>query len=84
MVGRDVGNFASIRPAAGQILAEWPCLDVLVHNAGATFPQRTKTVDGIEATPISLPSVPDRPLQHLFAVGPTPYVDLDRTGRVVP
>ena len=46
----DVGNFASIRRAAAQILAEWPRLDVLVHNAGATFPQRTKTVDGIEAT----------------------------------
>jgi NAD(P)-dependent dehydrogenase (short-subunit alcohol dehydrogenase family) len=46
----DVGNFASIRRAAGQILAGWPRLDVLVHNAGATFPQRTKTVDGIEAT----------------------------------
>jgi NAD(P)-dependent dehydrogenase (short-subunit alcohol dehydrogenase family) len=46
----DVGNFASIRRAATQILAEWPRLDVLVHNAGATFPQRTMTVDGIEAT----------------------------------
>ena len=46
----DVGNFVSIRRAAAQILAEWPRLDVLVHNAGATFPQRTKTVDGIEAT----------------------------------
>jgi NAD(P)-dependent dehydrogenase (short-subunit alcohol dehydrogenase family) len=46
----DVGNLASIRRAATQILAEWPRLDVLVHNAGATFPQRTMTVDGIEAT----------------------------------
>ena len=45
----DVGNFASIRRAAAQILAGWPRLDVLVHNAGATFPQRT-TVNGIEAT----------------------------------
>jgi retinol dehydrogenase-12 len=46
----DVGSFASIRRVAAQIRAEWPRLDVLVHNAGATFPQRTKTVDGIEAT----------------------------------
>ena len=46
----DVGNFASIRRAAAQILAEWPRVDVLVHNAGATFPHRTMTVDGIEAT----------------------------------
>jgi NAD(P)-dependent dehydrogenase (short-subunit alcohol dehydrogenase family) len=46
----DVGNLASIRRAAAQVLTEWPRLDVLVHNAGAIFPHRTKTVDGIEAT----------------------------------
>jgi NAD(P)-dependent dehydrogenase (short-subunit alcohol dehydrogenase family) len=50
VVACDVGSFASIRRAAAQTLAGWPRLDVLVHNAGATFPQRTKTVDGIEAT----------------------------------
>jgi NAD(P)-dependent dehydrogenase (short-subunit alcohol dehydrogenase family) len=46
----DLSNFASIRRAAARVLAEWPRLDVLVHNAGATFPHRTITVDGIEAT----------------------------------
>ena len=46
----DLGNLASVRRAAGQILAEWPRQDVLVNNAGATFSQRSKTVDGIEAT----------------------------------
>ncbi len=39
----DVGDFGSIRRAAAQILSEWRRLDVLVHNAGATFPQRTMT-----------------------------------------
>jgi NAD(P)-dependent dehydrogenase (short-subunit alcohol dehydrogenase family) len=50
VVACDIGSFASIRRAAAQILMQWPRLDILVHNAGATFPERTMTVDGIEAT----------------------------------
>ncbi|MBI4886265.1 MAG: SDR family NAD(P)-dependent oxidoreductase [Acidobacteria bacterium] len=46
----DVGDFGSIRRAAAQLLTERPRLDVLVHNAGATFPERTMTANGIEAT----------------------------------
>jgi NAD(P)-dependent dehydrogenase (short-subunit alcohol dehydrogenase family) len=46
----DIGSFASIRRAAAQVLAEWPRLDVLVHNAGAILPRRTISLDGIEAT----------------------------------
>jgi NAD(P)-dependent dehydrogenase (short-subunit alcohol dehydrogenase family) len=46
----DLGDFGSIRRAAARLLSEWPRLDVLVHNAGATFPERTMTADGIEAT----------------------------------
>jgi NAD(P)-dependent dehydrogenase (short-subunit alcohol dehydrogenase family) len=46
----DLADFASIRRAAAQILNGWPRLDVLVHNAGASFPQRTLTPDDIEAT----------------------------------
>ena len=46
----DLCDFTSIRRAATQLLSELPRLDVLVHNAAATFPQRTMTVDGIEGT----------------------------------
>jgi len=46
----DVGDFGSIRRAAARLLNEWRRLDVLVHNAGATFSQRTMTADGVEAT----------------------------------
>jgi NAD(P)-dependent dehydrogenase (short-subunit alcohol dehydrogenase family) len=46
----DVGDFGSIRCAADQILTGWRRLDVLVHNAGATFAERTTTADEIEAT----------------------------------
>ncbi len=50
VVACDVADFGSIRRAAAQLLSEWRHLDVLVHNAGATFSQRTVTADGIEAT----------------------------------
>jgi NAD(P)-dependent dehydrogenase (short-subunit alcohol dehydrogenase family) len=46
----DLADFESVRRAAGRILDDWPRLDVLVHNAGATFPTRTMTADGVEAT----------------------------------
>jgi NAD(P)-dependent dehydrogenase (short-subunit alcohol dehydrogenase family) len=46
----DVGDFGSVRRAAVQLLDERRRLDVLVHNAGATFPRRTMTADGVEAT----------------------------------
>lgn len=46
----DLTDAESVRQAAARLLAGWPRLDVLVHNAGATFPTRTLTKDGIEAT----------------------------------
>jgi len=46
----DMSDCGSIRLAAARILADRTRLDVLVHNAGATFPQRTMTADGVEAT----------------------------------
>jgi NAD(P)-dependent dehydrogenase (short-subunit alcohol dehydrogenase family) len=46
----DVADLGSVRRTAKRLLCDWPRLDVLVHNAGATFPQRTLTSDGIEAT----------------------------------
>jgi NAD(P)-dependent dehydrogenase (short-subunit alcohol dehydrogenase family) len=46
----DLGEFASIRRAADRLLTERARLDILVHNAAATFPNRTLTADGVEAT----------------------------------
>jgi len=46
----DLQEIASIRQAVSRLLAERPRVDVLVHNAGAIFPQRTITSDGVEAT----------------------------------
>lgn len=50
VVGCDLADFVSIRAAADELRRLWPRLDVLVHNAGATFPARTITADGVEAT----------------------------------
>ena len=50
VVGCDLGDFASVRHAATRVLADRSRVDILVHNAGATFSQRTVTGDGVEAT----------------------------------
>lgn len=46
----DLGNFTSVRAAATRLTAELPRLDILIHNAGATFADRTTSPDGLEAT----------------------------------
>lgn len=46
----DMGSLASVRAAADRILATEPRLDVVVDSAGAIFPQRLESPDGIEAT----------------------------------
>jgi NAD(P)-dependent dehydrogenase (short-subunit alcohol dehydrogenase family) len=50
VVACDLAALPSVRATAAAIRERWPRLDVLVHNAGATFRDRTITVDGIEAT----------------------------------
>jgi NAD(P)-dependent dehydrogenase (short-subunit alcohol dehydrogenase family) len=46
----DLEQLGSVRGAAARLLAELPRLDILIHNAGARFAERTTTADGIEAT----------------------------------
>ena len=46
----DMASLASIRAATDRILATEPRLDVLIDNAGAIFPERTMSPDGIEST----------------------------------
>src|SRR5947207_3407698 len=46
----DLSDPASVRLAAAQLLRQWPRLDVLVHNAGATFRERRLTPAGVEMT----------------------------------
>jgi NAD(P)-dependent dehydrogenase (short-subunit alcohol dehydrogenase family) len=46
----DMSSLASVRAAAEHVRATEARLDVLVDNAGAIFPERRVTADGIEAT----------------------------------
>jgi dehydrogenase/reductase SDR family protein 12 len=45
----ELGDLASVRALADRLTAA-PPLDVVVHNAGAMFPTRAITVDGLEQT----------------------------------
>jgi NAD(P)-dependent dehydrogenase (short-subunit alcohol dehydrogenase family) len=46
----DLGSQSSIRQLAGELLARYPCIQVLVNNAGAIYARRQMTADGIELT----------------------------------
>jgi len=46
----DLGDLASVRHGAEEILTRCPRLDVLVNNAGLIQSRRSETVDGYEAT----------------------------------
>ena len=46
----DLSSQDAVRKLAGEVLARYPRLDVLVNNAGAMHAQRQVTPDGIELT----------------------------------
>ncbi len=46
----DMAELDQIRALADQILAAQPCIDVLVHNAGALTGHRAVNSDGVEST----------------------------------
>lgn len=46
----DLSSQAETQRLAGEVLALYPRLDLLVNNAGAIFDRRTVTVDGLERT----------------------------------
>jgi NAD(P)-dependent dehydrogenase (short-subunit alcohol dehydrogenase family) len=46
----DLSSQQQIRAVAAAFLNKYPRLDVLINNAGAMFPKRSESVDGIEMT----------------------------------
>jgi retinol dehydrogenase-14 len=46
----DFASQAAVRELAGELLAAYPRIDVLVNNAGTVFDKRRLTDDGIEST----------------------------------
>jgi dehydrogenase/reductase SDR family protein 12 len=73
IVVADMSSLSSVRGAVATIVAAEPRLDVIIDNAGAIFPERRESVDGIELTFATM------------VVGPFALVDgllplLERTG----
>jgi dehydrogenase/reductase SDR family member 12 len=50
VIAADLGTLEGVRRAIAEVKAAESRLDVLVDNAGAIFPDRTVTNDGLEAT----------------------------------
>ncbi len=46
----DMASLASVRTAVATIVETEPRLDVVIDNAGAIFPERSESPDGIEST----------------------------------
>lgn len=46
----DLSSQGAVRKLAAEVLARYPKIDVLVNNAGATYPARLVSADGIELT----------------------------------
>lgn len=46
----DLGDLASVRAGASELLERCPRIDVLINNAGLVLTDRAETVDGYEAT----------------------------------
>lgn len=44
----DLGDLSLVRDAAGETLARFPNIDVLINNAGVMIPPKSTTVDGFE------------------------------------
>jgi dehydrogenase/reductase SDR family member 12 len=50
LVIADMASLDSVRAAVARVIATEPRLDVVIDNAGAIFPERRESPDGIEAT----------------------------------
>jgi NAD(P)-dependent dehydrogenase (short-subunit alcohol dehydrogenase family) len=50
VVALDLADLAAVRAAAGEILARWDRLDVLINNAGGIWTERQETAQGLEQT----------------------------------
>ena len=48
VVFADLGEQQEVQQAAEQISAQWPVINVLVHNAGALFNQRKRARNGVD------------------------------------
>lgn len=74
----DMSSLASVRAAVDTVLATEPRLDVLIDNAGAIFPDRRETADGLEATFATMVVGP-----FVMVAGLRPLLERTGAGRVI-
>jgi len=74
----DMASIASVRGAVERILASESRLDVVIDNAGAIFPTREVTADGIEATLATMVVGP-----FALVAGLLPLLEATRGARVI-
>ncbi len=78
IVVADMSSLASVRAAVTQVLASESRLDVLIDNAGAIYPERRETADGIEATFATMVVGP-----YVLIDGLRPLIELSGGARIV-
>jgi protochlorophyllide reductase len=90
IVELDLGSQASVKKAAGEILAEYPRLDLLLNNAGIMWLEEGRTEDGFERqfginhlghftlTGLLLPALRDVPGSRIVTVSSIAH----RAGRI--
>jgi dehydrogenase/reductase SDR family member 12 len=74
----DMASLASVRGAVERILASESRLDAVIDNAGAIFPARQVTADGIEATLATMVVGP-----FALVAGLLPLLEATRGARVI-
>lgn len=74
----DMGSLAAVRAAVDRVRATEPRLDVLIDNAGAIFPERRDSPDGIEATFATMVVGP-----FVLMSGLRPLLERTGAGRVI-
>lgn len=74
----DMSSLRSVRAAIERIRADEARLDVLVDNAGAIYPQRIETEDGLEATFATMVVGP-----FSLIAGLLPLLEASADGRVI-
>ena len=74
----DMASLASVREAVERILATESRLDAVIDNAGAIFPTRQVTADGIEATLATMVVGP-----FALVAGLLPLLEATRGARVI-
>ena len=54
----DLGKQQEVRQVAEEIAAQWPAIDVLIHNAGALFNERKRADNGVDLSVELMVSAP--------------------------